>query len=90
MGQIALGQAPGGLGETTERDREAARQAGADTYVTGEGSMYTKLYARERGVNLIFGTHWATETLGVKGLAAQLEQRFGLPWLFIAEQDDIR
>ena len=80
--------ATGGAGNTTML--EAARQHGADTYVTGEGSMYTKLYARERGINLIFGTHWATETLGVKALASQLEERFGLPWVFIAEQDDIR
>lgn len=80
--------ATGGAGNTTML--EAARQAGADTYITGEGSMYTKLYARERGINLIFGSHWATETLGVKALAAQLEERFGLPWVFIAEQDDIR
>lgn len=80
--------ATGGAGLTTMI--EAARLRGADTYVTGEGSMYTKLYARERGVNLIFGSHWATETLGVKALASQLEDRFGLPWVFIAEQDDIR
>ena len=80
--------ATGGAGNTTML--EAARQRGADTYVTGEGSMYTKLYARERGINLIFGSHWATETLGVKSLASQLEERFGLPWVFIAEQDDIR
>jgi dinuclear metal center YbgI/SA1388 family protein len=80
--------ATGGAGNTSML--EAARQHGADTYITGEGSMYTKLYARERGINLIFGTHWATETLGVKALAAQLEERFGLPWVFIAEQDDIR
>lgn len=79
--------ATGGAGNTTML--EEARQHGADTYVTGEGSMYTKLYARERGINLVFGTHWATETLGVKALAAQLEQRFGLPWVFIAEQEDI-
>ena len=80
--------ATGGAGNTTML--EAARQHGADTYVTGEGSMYTKLYARERGINLIFGSHWATETLGVKSLASQLEERFGLPSVFIAEQDDIR
>jgi len=80
--------ATGGAGMTTMV--EEARQHGADTYITGEGSMYTKLYARERGINLIFGTHWATETLGVKALASQVEERFGLPWVFIAEQDDIR
>jgi dinuclear metal center YbgI/SA1388 family protein len=80
--------ATGGAGYTNML--EEARQHGADTYITGEGSMYTKLYARERGINLVFGTHWATETLGVKGLASQLQERFGLPWVFIAEQDDIR
>jgi dinuclear metal center YbgI/SA1388 family protein len=69
---------------------EDARQHGADTYITGDVTMFTKLYARERGINLIAGTHWATETLGVKALASQLEERFGLPWVFIAEQDDIR
>ena len=80
--------ATGGAGNTSML--EEARQHGGDTYVTGEGSMYTKLYARERGINLIFGTHWATETLGVKALASQLEERFKLPWIFIPEQDDIR
>jgi len=80
--------ATGGAGNTSML--EEARQHGADTYVTGEGSMYTKLYARERGINLIFGTHWATETLGVKALASQLEERFQLPWIFIPEQDEIR
>lgn len=69
---------------------EDARQHGADTYITGEVTMFTKLYARERGINLIAGTHWATETFGVKALASQLEERFGLPWMFIPEQDDIR
>jgi dinuclear metal center YbgI/SA1388 family protein len=69
---------------------EDARLHGADTYITGDVTMFTKLYCRERGVNLIAGTHWATETLGVKALASQLEERFGLPWVFIAEQDDIR
>ena len=69
---------------------EDARQHGADTYITGEVTMFTKLYARERGINLIAGTHWATETLGVKALASQVEERFGLPWVFIPEQDDIR
>ena len=80
--------ATGGAGYTNML--EEARQHGADTYLTGEGSMYTKLYARERGINLLFGSHWATETLGVKALASQLEEHFGLPWVFIAEQDDIR
>lgn len=68
---------------------EEAIGLGADTFVTGEGTMYTKLYARERGINLVFGTHYATERLGVQSLAAMLEERFGLPWNFIPEQDGI-
>lgn len=68
---------------------EAAR-LGADTYVTGEGNMWTKLYARESGVNLVFGTHYATETFGVRALAATLRERFGLEWSFVPEQSDIR
>jgi dinuclear metal center YbgI/SA1388 family protein len=80
--------ATGGAGLTSQL--EEARAHGADTYITGEGSMYTKLYARERGMNLIFGSHWATETLGVKSLASDVESRFGVPWVFITEQDDIR
>jgi dinuclear metal center YbgI/SA1388 family protein len=85
-GRVAI--ATGGAANTSIV--EEARRRGADTYVTGEGTMYTRLYCRERGVNYIEGTHWGTETLGVKSLAAQVEARFGLPWVFIVEQDGIR
>ena len=67
-----------------------AQAAGAQTYVTGEGSMWTKLYAREAGVDLIFGSHYATETFGVRSLAQLLQERFGLGWTFIPEQEGIR
>ena len=68
---------------------EEARSLGCDTYLTGEGSMYTKLYAREAGINLIFGTHYATESPGPKALAEHLAGHFGLPWSFIKEDLDI-
>jgi putative NIF3 family GTP cyclohydrolase 1 type 2 len=85
FGRVAL--ATGGAGLT--RHLEAAAARGCDTYMTGEGGMYTKLYAREAGVNLVFGTHYATEKHGVRAWAARVADRFGLPWTFVAEDADI-
>lgn len=68
---------------------DEARQLGCDTYVTGEGAMYTKLFARETGLNLVLGTHYATEAPGIKALAARAGERFGLPWVFVAEHPDV-
>jgi dinuclear metal center YbgI/SA1388 family protein len=60
----------------------AAHAAGLDTYVTGEGAHHTYFDAMELGVNVIYAGHYATETVGVKALAAQLGATFGLPWAF--------
>ena len=60
----------------------AARDAGLDTYLTGEGAHHTYFDAMEFGVNVIYAGHYATETVGVKALAAHLSERFGLPWEF--------
>jgi dinuclear metal center YbgI/SA1388 family protein len=60
----------------------AARDAGCDTFITGEGSHHTFFDAMELGVNLIYAGHYATETVGVKALAERVEQEFGLPWTF--------
>lgn len=61
----------------------AAVAAGLDALVTGEGSHHTYFDATEGGLNLYYGGHYATETWGVRALAAHLEERFGLPWTFI-------
>ena len=61
---------------------EAARE-GLDAYVTGEGSHHTAIDAMEAGVNLLYAGHYATETFGVKALAAHLAERFGLAWEFL-------
>jgi putative NIF3 family GTP cyclohydrolase 1 type 2 len=82
-----IGLVTGAAGST--RHLAAAVAAGCDTYVTGEGSMYTKLYAREAGINLVFGTHYATEKHGVQAWAADAAGRFGLPWSFVAEDPDV-
>ena len=58
-------------------------RAGVDTFITGEGPHASYVTAEEVGVNLFYAGHYATETFGVKALAAHLEQRFGLPWSFL-------
>lgn len=60
----------------------AARDAGLDTYITGEGAHHTYFDAMELGVNVIYAGHYATEQVGVKALAEHVAQRFALPWEF--------
>ena len=62
---------------------EEAIAAGLDALVTGEGSHHTWLDAMEGGLNLFYGGHYATETLGVRALAEHLSERFGLAWEFV-------
>ncbi len=57
--------------------------AGVDTLITGEGPHWTYALAEELGINILYGGHYATETFGVKALAAHLSEKFGLPWEFI-------
>lgn len=61
-----------------------ARAAGLDAFITGEGAHHHYFDAEEGGINLYLGGHYATEVWGVRALAAHLEERFGLPWSFIA------
>jgi dinuclear metal center YbgI/SA1388 family protein len=59
-----------------------ARDAGLDTFITGEGPHHSYFDAMEWGVNVIYAGHYATEQVGVQALAAHLAERFGLPWEF--------
>jgi putative NIF3 family GTP cyclohydrolase 1 type 2 len=59
-----------------------AKAVGADTLVTGEARHHSYFDAEEWGVNLLLGGHYATETLGVKALAAHAARRFGVDWGF--------
>jgi dinuclear metal center YbgI/SA1388 family protein len=61
----------------------AATAARLDAFVTGEGAHHNYFDAEEGGINLFLGGHYATETWGVRALAAHLEERFGLPWSFL-------
>lgn len=56
---------------------------GIDTFITGEAPHWAAVAAAELGVNLLLGGHYATETFGVKALAAHLSDRFGVPWEFL-------
>lgn len=56
---------------------------GVDTFITGEGPHWSYTAAEEMGINLFYAGHYATETFGVKALAAELERVFHLPWSFI-------
>ena len=62
----------------------AVAREGVDTFITGEAPHWAAVAAEELGVNLLLGGHYATETFGVKALAAHLSERFGVPWEFIA------
>jgi putative NIF3 family GTP cyclohydrolase 1 type 2 len=85
FGRVAIMTGAGGM--TTDVD--AARQLGADTYVTGEGSLFTRLFAKECGMNLVFGTHQATEAPGIRALGERLSAESGMPFEFIDESPDV-
>lgn len=74
-----VGVVSGGAGAEVAR----AAAEGIDTLITGEGPHWSYATAEELGVNLFYGGHYATETFGVKALAAHLSERLALPWVFI-------
>lgn len=59
------------------------RAAGCDTLITGELREEHFNEAQEQGWNLYPCGHYATETWGVKALAAAVSAEFGIPWEFI-------
>jgi len=74
-----IGVVTGGAGGEL---RQAAEE-GVDTFITGEGPHWTYALAEELGLNVFYGGHYATETFGVKALAAHLSRKFGPPWSFL-------
>jgi putative NIF3 family GTP cyclohydrolase 1 type 2 len=54
-----------------------------DTFITGEAPHWAAVAAEELGINLLLGGHYATETFGVKALAAHLSKRFDVSFTFI-------
>ena len=74
-----IGIVSGGAGG----DMQKAIDGGVDTFITGEGPHWTYALAEELELNVFYGGHYATETFGVKALAAHLSKRFGVPWVFV-------
>lgn len=74
-----IGISSGGSGSEVA----AAAKAGVDTFITGEGPHWSYTLAEELGINVLYGGHYATETFGVKALAAHLQAKFDLPWSFV-------
>ena len=74
-----IGVVTGGAGSEL---RKAAGE-GVDTFITGEGPHWTYALAEELGINILYGGHYATETFGVKALAAHLSAKFKVPWEFL-------
>ncbi|MCI0535248.1 MAG: Nif3-like dinuclear metal center hexameric protein [Verrucomicrobiales bacterium] len=74
-----IGVVTGGAGSHLK----LAATEGVDTFITGEGPHWTYALAEELGVNVLYAGHYATETFGVKALAAYLAKKFDLPWEFL-------
>ena len=74
-----VGVVSGGAGG----ELEIAAREGVDTFITGEGPHWTFPLAEALGVNVFYAGHYATETFGVKALAARLSRTFHLPWTFL-------
>jgi dinuclear metal center YbgI/SA1388 family protein len=60
-----------------------AAAAGYDCFLTGEADEPTKHAAKEGEIHFIAGGHYATETLGVRALAARIAERFDIAWDFV-------
>ncbi len=53
---------------------DEAREAGADTLITGEGKQQVYHRAREAEINVVLAGHYATETGGVRRLQSLAEE----------------
>jgi dinuclear metal center YbgI/SA1388 family protein len=54
-----------------------------DMFITGEAPHWAAVASEELKMNLVLGGHYATETFGVKALAAHLSKKFQVPFEFI-------
>jgi len=61
----------------------AMAECGIQTFITGEGPHWSYPLAEELGINVLYAGHYATETFGVRALAAELEREFGLDSVFV-------
>ena len=62
---------------------EQAAALGCDTFITGETSHAQYYEAMNAGINVIYGGHYTTETVGVQALGRHLVDEFGLSFEFV-------
>ena len=62
---------------------DEARERDIDTLIVGEGPHHSAVQAIESGIVVIYGGHYATETLGVRALAEHVSERFALSHVFV-------
>jgi len=74
-----VGVISGGCGEQVE----AIKEAGIDTFLTGEGPHWSYTAAEEVKLNVLYGGHYLTETFGVRAVMDLLEGEFGIDGCFI-------
>ena len=60
-----------------------AASLGCDAYITGETSHAQYYEALNTGINVLYGGHYTSETVGVQALGAHLAQRFGVIFEFV-------
>ena len=100
--RVALGREPLLVGDVTRPVRrlawctgaaqdllQAAIDAGADAFVSGEISERTTHLAREAGVLYVAAGHHATERFGVQALGDRLRTRFGVDVAFVDDPNPV-
>lgn len=60
-----------------------AASLGCEAFITGETSHAQYYEAVNAGINLLYGGHYTSETVGVQALGAHLAQRFGIAFEFV-------
>lgn len=61
----------------------AVAALGCDTFITGETSHADFYAAQDANLNVIYGGHYATETVGVQALGEHLRDRFPVEFEFV-------
>lgn len=64
------------------REIPLAAALGCDTFLTGETSHAEYYTAQNTGMNVIYGGHYTTETVGVQALGLHLHEKFGVEFEF--------
>jgi dinuclear metal center YbgI/SA1388 family protein len=60
-----------------------AKDLGCDLYITGETSHANYYDSLNAGINVIYGGHYTTETVGVQALGNHLAERFDIEFEFV-------